>query len=57
VAGKNILLDLVEQMTEVRMMIPNIAIVPSKATKPKGMWSSSNAITTPINPSGAVRMT
>ncbi len=39
------------------MMIPNIAITPSSATKPNGLPNSSSAATTPIRPSGAVSTT
>ena len=39
------------------MMMPNIAIVPSIATKPNGCRNSSREATTPINPSGAVSTT
>ena len=45
------------RITELRMMMPNIAMVPSIATKPNGMRNSSNASTTPISPSGAVSTT
>ena len=39
------------------MMIPNIAIVPSIATKPNGIRKRSSAVTTPMSPKGAVRTT
>ncbi|MNJ76687.1 hypothetical protein D3C77_740200 [compost metagenome] len=39
------------------MMMPNMAITPSMATKPKGLPNSSSAATTPIRPSGAVSTT
>ena len=39
------------------MMMPNMAITPSMATKPKGWPNSSSVATTPIRPSGAVSTT
>lgn len=44
-------------MTELRMIIPASAIIPSMATKPKGMPEISSAAVTPMIPSGAVRKT
>ena len=41
-------------MIELRMMMPDSAIVPSIATKPNGMPNASSAAVTPIMPSGAV---
>jgi hypothetical protein len=38
------------RITELRMMIPNIAITPSIATKPNGWPNSSSVPTTPISP-------
>ncbi len=39
------------------MMIPDSAIAPSIATKPKGMRNTSSPSVTPISPSGAVSTT
>ncbi|MCY1383532.1 hypothetical protein D9M69_716700 [compost metagenome] len=39
------------------MMMPNIAITPSMATKPNGLPNISSAATTPMSPSGAVSTT
>ena len=39
------------------MIMPHSAVTPRIATKPSGAWKISNAATTPIRPSGAVRST
>ena len=45
------------RITELRMMIPDSAIVPSIATNPNGLPKASSASVTPISPSGAVSTT
>ncbi len=45
------------RITELRMMMPDSAIVPSIATKPNGLPKASSASVTPISPSGAVSTT
>ena len=45
------------RITELRMIMPDSAIVPSMATKPKGLPKSNKAIVTPMIPSGAVSTT
>src|SRR5690606_30666021 len=57
VAGGDVLLDLVHQITELRITMPASAIVPSRATKPNGMRNSSRNQVAPIRPSGAVTST
>ena len=41
-------------MTELRMMMPNSAMIPSMTTKPNGRFVMSSPAVTPIMPSGAV---
>ena len=45
------------RITELRMIMPASAIVPSIATKPNGTRNTSRNKVTPINPSGAVSST
>ena len=45
------------RITELRMIIPDKAMVPSIATKPNGLLNTSKNRVTPINPSGAVKNT
>ena len=45
------------RITELRMSMPNRAMMPSWATKPIGARKASSAPTTPIMPSGAVSRT
>ncbi len=45
------------RITELRMIMPDSAIVPSMATKPNGTRNSSRNSVTPISPSGAVSNT
>src|SRR4249919_1603578 len=45
------------RITALRMIMPDSAMTPRIATKPSGAWHTSNAATTPIRPSGAVRNT
>ncbi len=45
------------RITELRMIMPNSAIVPSIATNPNGTRSNSRNRLTPISPSGAVSHT
>ena len=42
------------RITELRMIMPLSAMVPSMATKPNGTLNTSRKATTPISPSGAV---
>ena len=44
-------------MTELRIIIPDKAMVPSIATKPKGLSNNNKAMVTPISPKGAVNIT
>ena len=45
------------RITELRMIMPDSAIVPSIATKPNGTRNTSRNSVTPISPSGAVSST
>jgi len=45
------------RITELRMIMPDSAIVPSIATKPKGRLKARRNAVTPIIPSGAVSTT
>ncbi len=57
VAREYVLLDLVDQDDGIAHDDPEHRNRSSMATKPNGMCSSRSAITTPIKPSGAVRIT